>query len=255
MLRLLLALLLFSGPAVAADVVIIGERHDNPAHHEAQARLVAELAPTALVFEMLSEAQAARITPDLRADPEALAIALDWAASGWGDFAPYYAIMAAAPEAAIFGAGLPRDEAAMVLGMDPRDSFGADADAYGLTEALDEADRQAREDEMAAAHCGKLPEEMLGPMVDIQRLRDAMLARGALRALAAHGAPVVVITGNGHARPDRGVPAVLATALPEVSVRAIGQGEDGVAPEGGFAEVLDAPGVDRSKEDPCAGFD
>jgi len=43
-----------------AQVVILGELHDNPHHHENQADAVAALAPTALVFEMLAEAQAAR---------------------------------------------------------------------------------------------------------------------------------------------------------------------------------------------------
>ena len=42
----------------AAQVVIIGEIHDNPTHHQTQAALVAKLAPKALVFEMLTPAQA-----------------------------------------------------------------------------------------------------------------------------------------------------------------------------------------------------
>ncbi|MEJ2019704.1 MAG: ChaN family lipoprotein, partial [Maritimibacter sp.] len=53
---------------VAADVVVLGEQHDNPAHHLVQAEAVAELAPKALVFEMLTEAQAERAVPELRAD-------------------------------------------------------------------------------------------------------------------------------------------------------------------------------------------
>ena len=37
-----------------ADVVFLGEIHDNAAHHARQAQLVAQIKPVALVFEMLS---------------------------------------------------------------------------------------------------------------------------------------------------------------------------------------------------------
>jgi hypothetical protein len=59
-----------------------------------------------------------------------------------------------------------------------------------------------------------LAPEILPGFVEAQRLRDAALAEAALAALEAHGAPVAIITGNGHARRDWGVPAVLAVAAP-----------------------------------------
>ena len=62
---------------------------------------MAEIAPTALVFEMLTPDQASRITPELVADEAALGEALNWAGSGWPDFTMYYPIFAAAPEAAV----------------------------------------------------------------------------------------------------------------------------------------------------------
>ena len=62
MIRGLLAILLglAAAPAAAQDVVILGEIHDNPAHHEVQAERVADIQPRALVFEMLTPEQAAR---------------------------------------------------------------------------------------------------------------------------------------------------------------------------------------------------
>ncbi len=66
------------------------------------------------------------------------------------------------------------------------------------------------------------------------------------------GAPVVVITGNGHARRDWGVPAIIARVRPDAVVISVGQGEDGIAPEGGFDVVFDAPAPER--DDPCAAF-
>ena len=43
----------------AARIVILGEIHDDPAHHANQARAVSALHPRALVFEMLTPAQVA----------------------------------------------------------------------------------------------------------------------------------------------------------------------------------------------------
>ncbi len=48
-------------------MVILGEMHDNPVHHAHQAIAVEALGAKALVFEMLTEAQALKITPDLLA--------------------------------------------------------------------------------------------------------------------------------------------------------------------------------------------
>ena len=82
-----------------ADIVILGEVHDNPAHHAHQARLIAKIDPAAVVYEMLSEDQAEIITSELIGDETALRAALAWDAGGWPDFAMYYPLFAAAPQA------------------------------------------------------------------------------------------------------------------------------------------------------------
>ena len=236
----------------AAQVVVLGEVHDNPAHHDAQAAIIAALQPAALVFEMLTPAQAARVTPDNRNDAAALAGALDWAESGWPDFDMYHPLFTAAPGARIHGAAVPRAEARAAMQQGVADHFGADAGSYGLRQPLPPAQQQAREAMQMAAHCDALPEEMLPGMVALQRLRDAELARAALRALDETGGPVAVITGNGHARRDWGVPAHIARVRPGAAVFALGQGEAGVVPAGGFDAVLFAAPVARP--DPCDSF-
>jgi uncharacterized iron-regulated protein len=45
-----------------AMIVILGEVHDNPAHHVVQAEAIAALNPRAVVFEMLSAQDAALVT-------------------------------------------------------------------------------------------------------------------------------------------------------------------------------------------------
>lgn len=245
-------LILFSGMAIAQDVTVIGEVHDNPDHHATQAARVARIAPAALVFEMLTPEQAARIGPQTPRDAETLEALLGWAESGWPDFSMYAPIFTAAPAARIYGAGVGRAEAraAMKGGFDAL--MAGEAARFGLDEPLPDHQQAAREALQMAAHCDALPEEMLPGMVRIQRLRDAMLASVALRAHEETGGPVVVITGNGHARMDWGMPALLAEAAPELELHVIGQTEEGVPLPGGFDEVLSAPAAER--DDPCAAF-
>ena len=256
-----LAIALCASPAFAssvpeglegADVVFLGEIHDNPAHHARQAEITGALAPAALVFEMLTPEQGARALPELMENAEALETAIGWADSGWPDFSLYYPIFAASPTARVYGGGVPRDAARAAMNEGVAAWFGAeDAARYGLDLPLPGDEQAAREAMQLSAHCDALPETMLPVMVDIQRLRDASLARAAAVALADTGGPVVVITGNGHARTDWGAPAYLALARPDAVLRSYGQSEDG-AIGGSFDLQADSPGVDR--DDPCAAF-
>lgn len=242
----------FASSAYAQDVAILGEVHDNPAHHAEQAARVTQIRPKAIVFEMLTAEQAARFTPDMRGDQAKLEAALGWTESGWPDFSMYYPIFAAAPDAAIYGAQVPREAARAVLSHGPAASFGAQASRYGLDHALLPEEQAARETLQKEAHCDALPPEMLPGMVAIQRLRDAVLARATIEALEATGGPVAVITGNGHARRDWGVPAYLTKVAPDLDIWVLGQTEDDRPLDGGFDLITSAPAVERP--DPCAAF-
>jgi uncharacterized iron-regulated protein len=230
----------------------LGEVHDHPAHHDTQAQVVAAMAPRALVFEMLTPDQAARVTPDNRADRGALETALGWAESGWPDFAMYHPIFTAAPEAAVLGGALPRDQVRAAFTGGAAAVFGADAAAYGLADPLAPEDQAAREALQQEAHCNALPPEMLPGMVEAQRLRDAALARAVVQAMDATGGPVAVITGTGHARKDHGIPAALAVAAPDLRVLAVGQVEADPGPDAPFDLWVITDPVDRP--DPCLAF-
>jgi len=246
------AFISLSCAATAQDILILGEVHDNPAHHVVQAEKVTALTPTALVFEMLTPDQADGVVFAEAADQDALNTVLGWDDSNWPDFAMYYPIFAAAPGARVYGAGLPRAEAMEALNGGMATLFGDEATAYGLDQPLPGDQQEAREALQFSAHCDAIPREMLSGMIDIQRLRDAKLARAALRAYAETGGPVAVITGNGHARRDWGMPAYIARVAPDVEMQVIGQTEDDGPIEGGFDMVVSSPTVDRP--DPCLAF-
>lgn len=239
-------------PFASADIAVLGEVHDNAAHHREQARIVAAMDPAALVFEMLTPQQVQAADGVDRRDTAALAAAFDWANSGWPDFAMYAPIFEAAPDAYLYGAGVPRDVARAAFTGGITNSFGDMAAVYGLTTELPPQQMQARLELQYQAHCQAIPHEKLAPMVALQRLRDAHLARAALQALMDTGGPVAVITGNGHARSDWGATALIRAVDPVVHVVALGQSEAGVRPDGGFDLIIDSVAVERG--DPCDVF-
>ncbi|MGI3186149.1 ChaN family lipoprotein [Nioella aestuarii] len=235
-----------------ADVVILGEVHDNPSHHLWQAEAMLSLAPSAVVFEMLSPDQAARITPEGLADPEMLADVIGWSDSGWPDFELYQPVFEALGEAAIFGAALPYGDVRAAVNDGAAALFSGDASVFGLDQPLPDDQQTLREAMQAEAHCNALPAALLPVMVEAQRLRDAGFAARVLEALEQTGGPVVLITGNGHARTDWAVPAMIALAAPDVAVLSIGQFESEPTEDVPFDlwRVTD-PAL---REDPCAAF-
>jgi uncharacterized iron-regulated protein len=237
------------------DIVVLGEIHDNPEHHRNQAHIVAALQPAAIVFEMIAQEDEG-VLNELRAagaSREEIAEALDWANSGWPDFAFYAEILEAAPAARIFGAGQPNADVRRAMVEGAAGVFGPDARIYGLDQPLEPEEQALREAELAASHCGAMAPEVLPGMVEAQRFRDAGLADAALWARIMTGeGQVAVITGSAHADRLRGMPAMLALAEPETRVLSLGQFEGTVDDPDAFDAVLVAPAPERA--DPCEAF-
>lgn len=266
--RALAVLLALAAPAGAAEVdltgllarlaaeppqvAVLGEVHDNPAHHAVQAATVAALRPAAIVLEMATAEEAAAAAAVDRADAAALAAALGWPGSGWPQFAMYHPVLAAAPAARLYGAEVEGGEARRAVAEGAAAVFGPGAALWGLDRPLAAAEQAAREDEQFVAHCEAMPREMMGGMVEAQRLRDAHLARAALQALRDTGGPVAVITGSGHARKDWGIPALLALADPGVTVLSLGQMEADPGTQAPFDLWIVSDPVPRG--DPCAAL-
>ena len=231
-----------------AEIVLLGEVHDNPAHHANQAAAVAALAPAAVVWEMLTPAGAASV--DLSLDPEALGEALGWEEAGWPDFAMYAPIFAAAADAEHLGAALTPDGLRTAAEVGAAEILGAGAASLGLDAPYPPARQAEVEALMDEAHCNMLPADMLPGMVEVQRARDGALALAALAALERTGGPVAVILGNGHATAE-GVPALIAAARPETRLRALGQFE---APTEDAPFDLWAVAEPAPRGDPCEAF-
>ena len=213
---------------VSTQYVLLGERHDHPDHHRLQAELVRATIRAgrrpALAFEMLDVTQWSTIAASLKRNPddaEALAQALDWANSGWPPFSLYAPVFNAGLEASlsIVAANLPRAQVRDLVMKGPEALPAELRTRLQLDAPVPEAEAKAVREELDRSHCGQLPQEMLEPMALAQRARDAMMADRLLESVTVDGA--VLITGNGHVRKDRGVPAHLARRMKDVTVLSV----------------------------------
>lgn len=228
--------------ALEAQIVILGERHDNPIHHEAQADIVRVIGPAGLAFEMIKrdEEDAANIG---RAK---------WVNDSWSNWEDYRQIIAAAPTARITGGGIDQDMLRSSVKLGAALAWGEEGARYRLLDQLPMDVTKAMVEEQRIAHCDGLPKHMLPGMLEAQQLRDAFFADAALRLLENGYEPAVLITGNGHARTDRGAPLYLRRAAPEVTVLSIGIVEAEGLTDIPYDYVIYTDIHER--EDPCEAF-
>jgi uncharacterized iron-regulated protein len=110
-----------------------------------------------------------------------------------------------------------------------------------------------------------LPKTAIPSMAFAQRFRDANLADATLQAVANHGR-AILLTGNNHARTDRGAPWYLRARAPDGKVVSVvlvevesGQNDPETYvprdPEGKPAAdyLIFTPAIQR--EDPCKAFE
>ena len=187
-----------------ADVLLLGEQHDAPAHQQLQRQAVQWLAArgelAALALEM---AEQGRSTAGLPRDASEADVqhALAWRDADW-PWQTYRPVVMAAVRAGVpvLGANLPaaRQREAM------RD---AALDARLPPEAW-----QRQQDAVREGHCGLLPEKMLPGMVRVQIARDISMAQTAAEAHRP-GKVVLLVAGNGHVLRSLGVPLHLPVHL------------------------------------------
>jgi uncharacterized iron-regulated protein len=191
------------------SLLLVGEQHDDPAHHRSEREIVETLAArgrlAALALEMADSGASTAGLPAQASDEE-VRRALGWNAEAWpwGDYAG--AVMAAVR------AGVP------VAGVNlARGSLRAAMADASLDAALPGPAIKAQQQAIRAGHCGLLPESQIAPMTRMQIARDRHMA-AALAALAVPGKTVLLIAGAGHVDPQLGVPQHLPEGLSRRSI-------------------------------------
>jgi len=209
-----------------ARYVLLGEVHDNAAHHRLRHALLAALVRDgrrpALVMEQFDrEHQPAldRVQNGPAPTAELLKTAGRVDAQGW-NWSYYEPLVRLALDhrLPIVAANLSRADAFRVSSEGAAAVLGAAAvKALHLERPLPDAARRKLEQVIDDGHCGEAPRNILPGMVAAQRARDAIMAQ----ALQPHAA-AVLIAGNGHVRRDFGVPHYLAQYPHGDDVRVVG---------------------------------
>jgi uncharacterized iron-regulated protein len=255
-----------------ADFVLLGERHDNPDHHQLQAEVLRHLIAAgrrpAVGFEMLGLDDAKAVANHLAAAPNdaaGLGRAVNWNKRGWPDWAIYQPISEAALQAKlrIVPTNLPLVTATKMT----RDGLGALEPGMmrelGLDRPLPETVFARMAADIRDAHCGYASEKTVKAMTDVQRARDAQMAESLLAAGDPDGA--ILIAGAGHIRTDYGIPVYLKSKTPGrrvISIAFVEVDKEKTEPQSYALSYPDArlpfdyvwftPRIDN--EDPCEKF-
>ncbi len=227
----------------ASEFALLGERHDNAAHHARRGELIAALpATTVVVAEHLTRGQRVAYAPDLLAS--LVAAGFDPKGWRWPLHEPLFAPIARAG-LRLEGANLPR-ELARRIAREGEAALPEELAALLRAAPLDDAAQAHLDADLLDGHCGHLSAARLPAMRLAQRARDAAMA-AALRASG--GRPAVLLAGNGHVRSDYGVPRLLAgRRLASVGFVEAGQAVAG-AP---YTHLWFTAGPERG--DPCVGM-
>jgi uncharacterized iron-regulated protein len=254
----------------AADLVLLGEVHDNGHHHLLRSWLLRAIAAEgplpALVFEHIRSDQQAdldRLRAASSPSADDLFAALDWGQSGWPDSRLFRPLFAAALELRlpILAGNAPMTAIRSFARGGVAALDASERDRLGLAAELDPPLQAALIDELEGSHCGLIPKEAMGGLAAAQRFRDAHLAAAMVEARRTHGRSVL-LAGNGHVRSDRGVPWHLRRLSPGAKMLAVMLVEADphrpepasyavLGPDGASAAdvMIFTPAVDR--EDPC----
>lgn len=247
-------------------VALLGEVHDNPVQHRVRAEALQlhlqSGARPVLAFEQFDREQQALLDQSRRdgagdAPAERAARLVKAAGRGGWNWALYqpFVELALRFELPIVAANLSRSDA-MKIGR--ADSFDAVFDraaqrSLGLDRLGDDFLRRHQR-VVDDSHCNTMPAAMLPALARAQVARDATLL-ASIRPHAARG--VVLLTGNGHARNDLGVPFLMdaaerARCLSIGLLEAPAAGED-EAPLDGLRSRFDVAFVTprHARPDPC----
>lgn len=254
--------------ARAADIVLLGETHDNPAHHALQQRLLAALAAGAsrptLVMEQFDIEQQERLDAILlssAAHDIKLAAYKALMKEGW-EWQGYQPLLALAVEHGlpVLAANISRASLREVMRGGQEALGTGEAQRLGMASGWRSEQQAALATDIADAHCDALPPRAIDALTLAQRARDAVMAD---RLLSVRGGKAVAIFGRGHVRQDLAVPLYLKQRAPRTSVLAVGMVEAtppfqpeqlAYGPLGQRFDTVVFTGVVKRDADPCAAF-
>ena len=197
----------------AARFILIGEKHDNPDHHQLEHRLLQDLLSLRtylVVLEMLDEQQDSGLKTlhsSSKTETDNIRKTLDWDSRGWlwedyGTLVTLSLNQAQQLRSGNISRRLLREiykESEHPILNSPR---------FQSMPAINQDQIDIIRQQVFDSHCGTLPMEHTAPMARIQIARDASMA-SALHRSAEENTPAILVAGAFHIRNDYGVPAHL----------------------------------------------
>jgi uncharacterized iron-regulated protein len=195
-----------------ATVLLLGEKHDNPDHHQLRLELLTLLLERKdielLAMEMFSESQnelLTGLTPSSVTDNNnELRGYLQWDEQGWTwDF--YQPLLQT-----VISAGVP--VVAANIDRERVLDIYRSSEPVTASNLLDEKQLEQLSADIDSSHCGLLPASQFPAMVRIQQTRDQQMAHALMQGsgdMPAGAGTRILIAGNYHIRRDLGVPNYL----------------------------------------------
>lgn len=251
-----------------ARYVLLGEVHDNSAHHRLRRDLIAALirdgGRPAIAMEQFDRERQTSLDSAIAEgarDIEGIRNTTQFNDQGWHwpDYAPIIRL-ALDNRLPLLAANLSRNDAFRIATSTTTAVLGSSSvTELRLNQPLPEAAQRKLERAIDDGHCGKAPAKILPGMIAAQRARDAVMAQ-ILQQHASSG--VVLIAGNGHVRRDFGVPFYLQAHTAPEKIIAVGfiEVQDGLKAPGEYYDSA-SPEYDyivftarMAREDPCANL-
>jgi len=189
-----------------SDYVLIGEKHDNPDHHQLEQEIIsANLAETAgsVVFEMLSEDQQVLIKQLQPTDSlDVLKDKLKWNERSW-PWADYGKLIHTTLRhgGKVISGNLSTATLQHLYKTSDKQRFTKEQQK--TINHIDHTVKEALLEQIYQGHCRMTEKDRLGGMLTIQLARDAMMA---WQMANSPQKPVVLVAGATHSRKDLGVP-------------------------------------------------
>ena len=250
----------------AANVLLLGEIHDNPQHHELQQKLlnarIASGARPAVMMEQLNAENQPALDQALAGnnrDEVLSSVTKLIKFSDWQFYRPFL-VIAVDNQLPVIAANISNQQLQPVIWNGFAAYDAGDLKRLAVEQVWSESRDKYLVRNMGGAHCGQLKDELRAGLSRSQRLRDALLADSAMASI---GRGIVGIVGSSHARRDIGLPLYFAARAPLARIFSIGFVEvhprktdpttyetESATNEAPFDVIWFTPRVDRP--DPCA---
>lgn len=209
----------------AVDVLLLGETHDNPAHHEfqqkiLQARLDAGARP-ALLMEQLDRDSQPALNAALANTNRDEALSLVKKLIKFSNWQSYIELLTIAydHQLPVIAANVSSQYLQPVIWRGFAALDEGEIQHLAIDTVWDEPRQKYLQRHMGGAHCGQLREELRVGLTRSQRLRDAQMVDSGVSSI---DRGIIAVIGRDHARLDVGLPIYFAARAPAARVVTMG---------------------------------